>query len=225
MRWGPLTPIVVQPIWELLLTWRTSSLIAKLCKGQEKEYFSIFVCGELTVGFPVALLAHQTGCTCMVSRSRWEVQVLAPIHDRLRSPRERGLTWQLTWANCELLLFATSSHMFLSFPLHLCDLMWRKKKKNHLIFIWLSSWINTCKIKVSRCHIVCFFVNFWYFWGGLILSCCLLCVCNWSFTCSFVPYKGDCWNGEGFACPASPSPVSLTKTEQYNTAVSRCNLS
>lgn len=162
-------------IWELLLTWRTSSLIAKLCKEWEKEYFSILSVGSWLLDSLELFLQIKQVVLAWLHVAGGKSRYLAPIHDRLRSQRECGLTWQLTWANCELLLFFTSSHMFLSFPLQLCDLMWRKNKKTNLIFIWLSSWINTCKIKISRSQL-------WEAWQLSWINACVM----WSYTTSLL---------------------------------------
>jgi len=137
MRWPSHASHYTNRIYELLLTWSTSSFIAKLVKERERIFLHLMH-GEMTPRFLVALFTNQIGCTCMAACSRWEVQL--PFSHPWQTPTQESKgKWPYVTAHLSKLwnaAFATSSHKLLSLSLQQHDLMWRKKggkKTNHSI--------------------------------------------------------------------------------------------
>lgn len=140
-----------------------------------KEWEKKYSHGLLTLKSPVALFTNQTGCAWRLHVADGKSKCPSPTHDEVptRNWRYSGLIWQLTWASCEMLLFATSSHKLLPLPLQLHGLMWRRKRGNKaLIFIWLSSWINSYKIMMP-----CSQLWAWEAWEPLDLCMCHVKLC------------------------------------------------
>lgn len=128
MRWPSHASHYTNRIYELLLTWSTSSFIAKLVKERERIFLHLMH-GEMTPRFLVALFTNQVGCTCMAACSRWEVQL--PFSHPWQTPtQELKGKWPYVTAHLSKLwnaAFSTSSHKLLSLSLQQHDLMWRKK--------------------------------------------------------------------------------------------------